>query len=107
MACAGSSSEGLCSRKTIPGAPTHPQATPEPPPPGLTRDRLLTHAEVLSLLRVSRPTLWRWRSTGAFPAGFALSGRKCLRWYAGAVLDWLEARTGKQGQGTVPPEAGR
>ncbi len=52
---------------------------------------LLRQREVLAILRVSRPTLWEWRSKGLFPAPIKL-GPNTIAWREADVRAWLAKR---------------
>lgn len=52
---------------------------------------LLTQAEVLALLGVSRPTLWAWRRDGRFPGAVRI-GPNSIRWRESDVRAWLANR---------------
>ena len=53
--------------------------------------RLLTVREVLALVRVSRPTLWKMRSAGAFPPAIRISPNR-IAWTEAAIREWLTKR---------------
>jgi predicted DNA-binding transcriptional regulator AlpA len=63
-------------------------ANPNPPPGA----RLLTEREVLDLVRVSRPTLSRWRAEGKFVKPIKLNDGGAIRFPAGEVEAWLASR---------------
>ena len=52
---------------------------------------LLTQAQVLALLGVSRPTLWAWRREGHFPEAVRI-GPNSIRWRESDVRAWLASR---------------
>jgi len=56
-----------------------------------TLPRLLTVREVLALVRVSRPTLWKMRAAGAFPSAIRISPNR-IAWTETAIRDWLAKR---------------
>ena len=58
------------------------------PPP---REQLLTEAEVLRVLTISRTSLHRWIKSGFFPEPLQLGPRR-IAWSAAAVDDWVEER---------------
>jgi predicted DNA-binding transcriptional regulator AlpA len=53
--------------------------------------RLLTVADVLALIRVSRATLHTWRRAGLFPAGVMLGPRR-IGFPESAVNAWIASR---------------
>jgi len=55
------------------------------------KDRLISIAEVKSMLGVSRPTLYRWIASGRFPKAIAL-GPQVRRWLKSAVEKWLGSK---------------
>ncbi|MGL4557896.1 MAG: helix-turn-helix transcriptional regulator [Afipia sp.] len=50
--------------------------------------QLLTDLEVANLLRISRPSLWRWCREGKFPTPIKI-GENSSRWRATDVDAWL------------------
>lgn len=55
------------------------------------RDRLISIAEVMSILDVSRPTLYRWIASGRFPKAIAL-GPQVRRWLRSDVEKWVGSK---------------
>lgn len=53
--------------------------------------RYLRQSEVLSLLGISRITLYEWRRRGLFPAATRL-GPRLLAWPADVVRAWQDGR---------------
>src|SRR4051794_26778126 len=52
-------------------------------------DRYLRCADVERLTRLSRSTIYRHISGGAFPRPFALTAR-CVRWRESEILGWMD-----------------
>lgn len=50
--------------------------------------QLLTDLEVANLLKISRPSLWRWCREGKFPSPIKI-GENSSRWRACDVESWL------------------
>jgi len=61
------------------------QATP------VQRDRLISLAEVLSLVRVGKSTWYNLMSQGKAPRCVQITPR-CVAWSEAAVLSWIQAR---------------
>ncbi|MCC5648160.1 AlpA family phage regulatory protein [Nostoc sp. CHAB 5824] len=55
------------------------------------RDSLLSLKEVKERIGVSSTTLWRWQSSGNFPARRQLSGNK-IAWLESEVNEWIQTR---------------
>lgn len=53
---------------------------------------LLTETEVLSRLRISRPTLSRWRKSNKFPPPLKMYEGGGIRWPAKEVEAWIASR---------------
>ncbi len=53
--------------------------------------RLIRPSRVLDLLGVSKPTLHRWRRSGAFPAPVRI-GPNCIGWPEDVVRQWIAGR---------------
>ncbi len=54
-------------------------------------EEMLTRAQVLKVLGVSRTTLWRWQAAGEFPSPLRL-GDATFRWRRAEIEAWLESR---------------
>jgi len=54
--------------------------------------RLLTEREVLKLIRVSRPTLTRWRAEGKFVKPIKMNEGGAIRFPANEIEAWLASR---------------
>lgn len=59
--------------------------------PLATRDAYLRLPEVLSIVGLSRPTLYRRIRAGEFPGAYSLGGN-CVAWKRSEVEDWIENR---------------
>ena len=56
-------------------------------------ERLLTVRELMDLLQISYPTLYRWRKDGTFPQPVNGSGRgKKLLWHPAGIERWSNYR---------------
>jgi len=53
--------------------------------------RLLTVREVLALVHVSRPTLWKMRRAGTFPSAIRISPNR-IAWTEASIRDWFAKR---------------
>lgn len=62
-------------------------------------DKLLTTEEVSARYRVSRRTLYYWRSIGQAPP--AIKVGRHLRWPQGQLQDWEDRRTDRQSVGAA------
>jgi len=62
-----------------------------------TRDAYLRLPEVLAVVGLSRPTLYRRIRAGEFPCGYSLGGN-CVAWKRSEVENWIENRPAR-----VPP----
>ena len=51
-------------------------------------DRLLTLKDVMAMLKVSHPVIYKWINEGRFPHQIRL-GPRSVRWSERAILDWL------------------
>lgn len=59
--------------------------------------RILRKKEVLSMVGVSDPTLWRWEHEGAFPRRLRLGGNSC-GWLQTEVEGWIAERAAARGE---------
>lgn len=57
----------------------------------LPAGHLVRTGPLLTMLGLTRSTLWRLRERGAFPAPMQIGGRT-LAWRAGDLVDWLQSR---------------
>lgn len=55
------------------------------------RERILRKPELLHMIGLSDPTIWRMEKKGEFPARIRLGGNSC-GWLESEVNDWLEAK---------------
>ena len=59
---------------------------------------LMTNSELASYLRLSKPTLWRYRKRYPdFPEPIIIKGSGVLRWVADEVNAWLLANRNNEG----------
>ena len=54
-------------------------------------DALLQVSTVMALTGLSRATIYRWIKLNLFPEPIKL-GPGCVRWRAGVITEWLQAR---------------
>lgn len=47
--------------------------------------------ELAELLGISPRQVWRGRDSGHFPQPLQIGGRKCLRWDAEVIREWIAA----------------
>jgi prophage regulatory protein len=57
----------------------------------MSEKAILRVADVLALLSISKPTLYRWMHNGLFPNRFQY-GPRCVGWERKTVEDWIEAK---------------
>ena len=55
------------------------------------QSKILRRAEVLEIVGVSNPTLWRWIRDGNFPSQIIMSPGR-VGWIASEVQAWIESR---------------
>jgi prophage regulatory protein len=55
--------------------------------------KLLRKSEVLEMVGVSYPTIWRWVRDGKFPAPREIGGKdvRAVRWVQSEIEAWMEA----------------
>lgn len=58
--------------------------------------RVLRKKEVLSMVGISDPTLWRWEKEGTFPRRLRLGGNSC-GWLQSEVDGWIADRAAERG----------
>jgi len=58
-------------------------------------ERILRKKEVLSMLGISDPTLWRWERAGTFPKRLRLGGSAC-GWLLSEVETWIRERANER-----------
>ena len=66
-------------------------------------DPWLSHQQVLELLGVSKPTLWRMRQCGAFPAPIRIPGTRAVAWPTSVVRAWMDEQARTAGEGLLGP----
>ena len=54
-------------------------------------ERYLRPGEICQLLKIKRPTLWRWRQKGQFPEA-QLLGPGSIGWLESVVREWQASR---------------
>jgi len=57
-----------------------------------TEDRMLTEAEVTSMVSISSSTLRRWISKSRFPAPITIEGSRYKRWLLSEVQQWIRSK---------------
>jgi len=55
------------------------------------KERIIRKPELLELLNVSHPTIWRWEKMGRFPKRLSL-GPNCSGWLESEVMAWIETK---------------
>ncbi len=55
------------------------------------KERIIRKPELLAMLGVSDPSLWRWERAGNFPKRLRLGGSAC-GWLKSEVDNWLQAK---------------
>jgi prophage regulatory protein len=58
----------------------------------LAAERLVCMKEAISIVRASRPTLYRWMKDGAFPKPVKL-GKHMIAFREAELLHWLNSRS--------------
>jgi predicted DNA-binding transcriptional regulator AlpA len=67
--------------------------------------RLLDKAEILTITRVSFPTVWAWMRAGQFPGSRVVGGKSM--WLSTEIEDWLAALPVRPLKGDKPEAASR
>ena len=52
-------------------------------------DRIIRKPELLKMIGVSHPTIWRWEKAGRFPRRINL-GPNSTGWFESEVAEWLK-----------------
>lgn len=60
------------------------------------RQRVIRKPELLNMVGLSDPTIWRMERDGAFPRRLRLGGNSC-GWLESEVLGWLADRAAARG----------
>jgi prophage regulatory protein len=55
------------------------------------RDRIIRKSDLLKIVGVSHPTIWRWEQNGEFPKRIPL-GKNSTGWLESEVDDWLKKK---------------
>lgn len=58
-------------------------------------DRIIRKTELLKMIGVSHPTIWRWERDGKFPKRISL-GRNSIGWSQYEVQGWLDDKANKR-----------
>ncbi len=58
-------------------------------------DKLIPITEVMELVGLAKPTIYKYIRDGEFPKPVKLS-RRASRWSLNAVLEWIDKRKGGQ-----------
>ena len=61
-------------------------------------ERLLRCEEVVAMVGLSRPTLWRMQNRREFPRRLQV-GANSVRWRESEILEWIESRQRVNGKG--------
>ena len=57
----------------------------------LKREKIVRVQELLTYLKVSRATIYRWRKDGSFPSPIYL-GKRTICWKESTINEWIAAR---------------
>lgn len=60
------------------------------------RERIMRKPEVLNMVGLSDPTIWRMEKDGTFPKRLRLGGNSC-GWLETEVIAWLSERAAARG----------
>ena len=60
-----------------------------------TKERIIRKPELLSIIGLSDPTIWRMEKDGKFPKRLRLGGNSC-GWLESEVDDWLKERAAER-----------
>jgi prophage regulatory protein len=74
--------------------------------PDVVVPRLLTEAQVLGLVPISRVTLWRWEAAGEFPKRVRL-GEARVGWPENEVSAWIRSRWRREPSSRILPPSKR
>jgi prophage regulatory protein len=72
-------------------ATTRSEPKPQPLEAATLPHALLKLATVEAMTGISRPNIYRRMAKGDFPAAIRM-GKRCTRWPASAVREWVEAQ---------------
>ena len=56
-----------------------------------TENRIIRKPELLKMVGVSHPTIWRWEKDGTFPKRIQLGGNSC-GWLEAEVQEWFNKK---------------
>lgn len=62
----------------------------------LIRERIIRKAELLAMVGLSDPTIWRMERDGKFPKRIRLGGNSC-GWVASEIFGWIAERAAARG----------
>jgi len=62
----------------------------------MNRQRIIRKPELLNIVGLSDPTIWRMEKDGTFPKRLRLGGNSC-GWLESEVMDWLAERAEARG----------
>lgn len=65
--------------------------------PPAKSERFLSEAQVRQRVPISRVSLWRWESQGAFPKRVKLGDTR-VGWSKSEINEWIEARKAARGK---------
>jgi len=60
-----------------------------------TKERVIRKPELLSIIGLSDPTIWRMEKEGKFPKRLRLGGNSC-GWLASEIHGWLDERAAER-----------
>jgi prophage regulatory protein len=60
------------------------------------RQRIIRKPELLNMIGLSDPTVWRMEKEGRFPKRLRLGGNSC-GWLESEILEWLDNRAAARG----------
>ena len=62
----------------------------------LIRERIIRKPELLAMVGLSDPTIWRMERNGKFPKRIRLGGNSC-GWVASEIFGWIAERAAERG----------
>jgi prophage regulatory protein len=61
-----------------------------------TKERVIRKPELLAMIGLSDPTIWRMEKNGKFPKRLRLGGNSC-GWLLSEIMGWMEQRAADRG----------
>lgn len=61
----------------------------------MIEEKIIRKPELLEIVGVSHPTIWRWEQKGLFPKRVSL-GKNSTGWVESEIRDWLQKKVGSR-----------